>query len=774
MISILASAAIAYSATGSKMNKIPAPPPLTDLFNPAAARKLIANGVNKLAFIKRNTLDANHFYTEYVNSTWKPGGNICILDLKTGTARELMPEFSEGVFNRFDVSFDAKKIIFDYKKIHAEGYRIYEINVDGTGLRQLTFPQANEAALVKSYGNRQYHHGTDDMHPCYLPDGSIAFVSTRCQYSILCDSGDVFSTKVLYRMDKDGKGMRALSNNPVSEASPTLMPDGRILYHRWEYNDKAAGNAKCLWSMRTDGSGSAEVYGNTLTYPETLIYGRAIPGAPGKILSLACSHWGPNNAMGTVVVIDTTKNIRTREPLTYITKDVDAQAHSGFHFLIDGQWIHDKTGLPGRLFKDPYPISETLFMASLKPKGYRWNDVAAYDLCLLDANGETTPLYQDKSISCWHAMPLAPRTKPPVAEGSIDPALAKKGKAVCVVADVYHGMPEVERGAVKYLRVMEQVSRPWTVRNRWPNDRSGMAHSAIGIGRLGLKVQHGIVPVEKDGSAHFEVPAERNIYFQALDENHMAVQTERTYINYIPGETRSCVGCHELPGEVPPASTGFATPLALQRVPSQMRPQPGDSSPQKTINYLTQVQPVWDKHCIECHGAVDPKGGLNLTGAPTKLWTVSYEALMNSRNPRLGIPYAGEYMSANEDKGSADISYRNAYHSGSHTSPLVTVIGNGRIPLRHPDADAIARRLVNPHRNIRLTQAEFVSVVNWLDAFGQFYPSYWGLKNAAHEGHEFFRPDVGFEDAINREIPATFAPLYDNPPKQPKTTARSK
>jgi len=739
--------------------------PLVDRYNAEAGKGLIKQGVKEIVFIKRNTLDGNHFYTEYVNSTWMPGGNICVLNLETGKVRELVPELNSGVFNRFDVSFDAKKVVFDYRAKNEVGYRIYEVNVDGTGLRQLTFPEPDEAELVRLYGGKGYHHGTDDMHPCYLPDGGIAFVSTRCQYSILCNSADVYTTKVLYRMDADGKNMRALSNNPVSEAAPSLLPDGRILYHRWEYNDKAAGNAKCIWAMRPDGSGSVEIYGNTLTYPETLIYARAIPGAPNKLLSLASSHWGPNNALGTVITIDMTRNIRTREPLTYITKDVDAQAHSGFHFMIDGKWVHDKTGKPGRLFKDPYPISESLFMVSHKPKGYPWNHPNAYDIYLLNDAGETTPLYQDRSISCWHSYPLVPRTPPPVATSQINPVLAAKEMANCVVTDVYVGLTGVERGTVKYLRVMEQTSRPWTVRNRWKHDKHGMAHTALGIGRLGLKVQHGIVPVEKDGSANFLVPANRNIYFQALDENYMAVQTERTYINYMPGETRACIGCHELPGVAPPAPAGgLATPLALQRTPSELQPQPGDKRPEKVIDYLAQVQPVWNKHCISCHAGKTPKGNLDLTAKETTLYTVSYEALMKLNRPVQGISLAGEYDSANENKGSADISYRDAYVSGSHTSPLVAILSNGRIPVRHAEANTFAQRLIEAHKNVKLSEAEFVNVVNWIDAFGQFYPAYWGLKNVGYKEHAFYRPRVSFEDAIDRDIPATFTELYQNPP----------
>ena len=194
---------------------------------------------DKLVFVKRYTYSSNHYYTEYINAAWTPGGNLCVLDLKNNSVRELVPQLAGGVFERFDVSFDAQRIVLAWKAGPQVGYRIYEVNVDGTGLHQLTFPPADEDELVKKYRVfPHYHHGTDDMQPCYLPDGGIAFISTRCQYGILCDGPDDFTTTVLYRMDADGQHLRKLTNSSVSEASPVMLPDGRLLYTRWEYVDK--------------------------------------------------------------------------------------------------------------------------------------------------------------------------------------------------------------------------------------------------------------------------------------------------------------------------------------------------------------------------------------------------------------------------------------------------------------------------------------------------------------------------------------------------------
>ncbi|VGO18744.1 HzsA-related protein [Pontiella sulfatireligans] len=773
LISMVSICFILPGFAGKKKAAKPAPPspPLVDYFNPEAAKQLLDKGINELVFIKRYTLNASDYYAEYMTSTWLPGGNLCVLDLQTGNVRDLVPELNGGVFNRFDISFDAKKIAFDYKASAGTGYRIYEINIDGTGLRQLTFTPENEAELVALYGTKAYHHGTDDMHPCYLPDGGFAFVSTRVHQGVLCRKLDNYTTKTLYRMEADGSQLRKLSSNALSEAAPVMMADGRILYHRWEYNDKASSNLKCLWAMYPNGTGSVEVFGNTLTAPDTIIYGRPIPNKPSLYVALVTSNKNPNNALGSVVLIDAEKNTRTRKPLTYITKDIDAPVHTGFTFLVDGKWIHDTTGRPGRLFKDPYPVSEDLFIAPYKPKGFAWDDPNAYDLALLDLNGETTPLYQTKDISCWHPMALLPRANPSLASPALDPNLASENRAECVVTDIYVGMPGVERGTIKYIRVMEQVGRPWTARTRWKGDVENPGHTAVGIGHLGIKVQWGVVPVEEDGSAYFKVPADRNIYFQALDENYMMVQTERTIVNYMPGERRSCIGCHEQPKSTPsnPSRSGL---LALKRSASIPGPQRGEAEAKKVFDYTRQIQPIWNKHCVSCHSGDTPEGDLDLSDEFTILYLRSYENLMQPETEGVDS-LIGEYASTREVSW-YDLSYREAYYSGSHTAPLTVVLSNGKIPVHHPDRDAIMARLVPAHKDVKVSPAEFLKVVNWIDSFGQFYPSYWCLKNKAYKDQDFFRPEVAFDEVISTEIPARFRPLYDNPPKGIKVKAQPK
>ncbi|MBT3193062.1 MAG: hypothetical protein HN341_10950 [Verrucomicrobia bacterium] len=714
---------------------------------------------DKLIFVKRKTYTANHYYTKHINSRWLPGGNICVLDLKTKQVHDLVPELVGGVFERFDLSFDAKKIVFAWKAGNEQGYRLYEVDIDpetaertGSPLRQLTFPPENEAELQKQY-RVGYHHGTDDMQPCYLADGGIAFVSTRCQYGILCDQPDIFTTSVVYRMDADGKNMRRLTNSSVSENAPVALPDGRILYTRWEYFDKGAVSVKCLWAMNPDGSRSVEIYGADIALPPTMIHGRPIPGASSEYVVMGVPHC-PNNNMGTVIRLDMTRNIRSREPMTYMTPYVDIKSEGGFHFLYDdAQWQRDRSG-KGPLFADPYPLSRDLFLVSHKPAGKPWSHPTAYGIYLLDSAGGVAPVYADTDLSCWEPYPLKPREKPMVLAAAVDPQLAEENLAACVVTDIYHGMENVERGSIKYIRVIEQIPRPWATRRRWEGDAYDQQHATITKDtHMGLKVQHGVVPVEDDGSAHFVVPAMANISFQALDENYMAIQTERTYVNYMPGERRSCIGCHETPDSAPPPTTG-SIGKALTRAPSIPGPQVGETRGQRPLDFALDVQPILDRHCIRCHSGAEPKGGVDLSGTPTTMFSRAYESLLTERRGGGGrprnkcelFPTVGE----NHPK-TGNVHYMPARSFGSHNSVLIAMLAPDKVTLTDPAKAALAARLAEVHKAIKLTPEELLKISNWVDTNAQFYGMYWGRKNVRHKDHPNFRPTPTFERATRYE-----------------------
>jgi len=694
-------------------------------------------GADKLLFVKRYTYHSSHFYTDFIDGVGNFGGNLCVLDLKSGKVTDLLPEMARGIFGRFDLHFSARRIVFDWKKAPREGFRLYEIGIDPeTGrrvgeVRQLTFPPPDEAERIKKYDNsflgrtgRMYYHQTDDMHPCYLPDGGVCFTSTRCEYGTLCDAPDTLSTAVLYRIDGDGKNMEKLTNSAVSEFSPSVMEDGRILYTRWEYVDKGQLGIKCLWAMRPDGTASMEVYGNDIPFPPTLLHGRQIPGRGDQFVVLGTPHY-PQSGIGTVIRLDMTRNIRTREPMTYITPHVDIRQEGGWNHRVDGKWVRHTRG---PLYMDPYPLSAEQFLVAHNPDK-PWNDKRAYGLWLIDEAGDHVRIYKDPEFSCWQPVPLRPRKTPPVLPPARDAELAAKGLAECVVQDVYHGLSGVERGAVKYLRIMEQLPRPWACRRFWdPRSRYGSHTKLVSRGSvLAVKVLRGVVPVYEDGSARFYVPADRNIYFEALDKDYMELQRERTYVNYRPGEKRSCVGCHETPQD--PVPRRFRLTIAQRKAPVLPASQPGDEVPERPIHYVTDVQPVLDRHCIRCHGAERPQGGLGLTGELTTRFCRSYENIL-----RRGL--VKTFDEGSDWGGSA---YAPAKTVGSHASRFIRQVREGC-----------------PGNDRPLPRADFVKLATWVDSNAQYYGSYWGRRHLRYKDHPNFRPVPTFAEAVR-----TVAPLPD-------------
>jgi hypothetical protein len=689
-----------------------------------ARLKEMMPGTTEILFVKRYTFQSSHYYTDHIDGCRRFGGNICVLSLQDGSVRDLLSgEMAEGIVGRCDLSYDGTRIVFGWKRKYGEGFRIWEVFLDGTGLRQLTFPPDDEGERIAKHrhpGNNRYTWHTDDMHPCYLPDGGICFVSTRCEHVILCGITPKYTTTVLYRMDGDGGNMEKLSNNSVSEATPGIMSDGRILYTRWEYIDKGQVASKGLWAMKSDGTASEEIYGANIAFPSVFYAGRPAPGGNNKFVAVGTPHMPLG--VGTLMLIDSKLNRRTGEPVTYLTPEIDNCHQIGWDRLPGGATKpippEDQAGRDGGgnvragpFYMDPYPLTEKQVLMSMNPD-QRWNALNAYNLYLYD-NGIRRLLYDDDETSCWMPIPVRARKTPPITRTACDPELAGNKLARVIVTDVHEGLDGVPRGTVRYLRINEHVPRPWLNRLFSLPFKTLVSVDA----HLGLKVQHGIVPVEKDGSAHFLVKADRNIFLQALDENFVEVQRERTFVNYRPGETRGCVGCHET-GNTP---TNKRFPLAVSRQPSMPGPQPGEESGERTISYAVDVQPVWDKHCVKCHGGEKTEGALDLSGKLTGRFNISYQNIMKRRL----IAYIGE---GRPKAGNAH--YLPPYSVGAHASKL-------------------SKYIRKSHHNVSLSMEEQIRVTTWMDSNGQYHGSYWGRHEIKDKEHPNFRREATFAEAVS-------------------------
>ena len=726
-------------------------PPTAD---PAAARAPIDPdelGFEEIVFVKRKPYSSDHYYTDINNGTspdrFLPHNGIYVYNFRTRSERAVVTGADlpggQGFIGKISLSFDAHKIVFDCRLDPGSGFRIWEVNTDGTGLRQISLAPEDEAQKVARW-ERSWH--TDDVHPCYLPDGKIIFSSTRCEHTVLCGGSAHLVAPGLHRMDADGTHVEQLTRSPVSEFCPVILDDGRVMYHRWEYVDKGARVAKTIWTMNPDGTGPREIYGVADDTTTVYMYPQAIPGSAHRLVCVGTCHYPQGGCLGPIMLIDFNRGVRRRGPdpdeadyvqgderypVTNITPHVFIQrrTEAGWHFLTeDGGYVHDPNGQKGHLYTHPYPLNDRQFLVSYKVNtADHYKEVAnAYALYLIDTEGNHRFVHADDELSCWHPLPLVARRVPPSLQSSPDPKYAASNQAVCVLANVYQGMEGIEPGSVKWLRINEALPRFWSTGRRWEPSLSSSSWKAA----LWPRVQWGVVPVEEDGSAHFLVPASRSIFFQALDENFRELQRERTYVNYAPGEVRSCSGCHGQSHRT--ASWGSATPLALSRPPSTPQPQPcdlvangGDGHAGQVIHYPTDIQPIFDAKCVACHGESDPADGLRLTGEVTLFYNTSYEELARKELAGPIIPEFTSFLSG--DRGNYNGAYLPPRNLGCPTSTMIAMLTDSAHPKNAKD----------DHSQM-LTESELMVLSRWVDTNYQFYGSYYGRQHP-----QWVNPDPG-------------------------------
>ncbi len=726
-----------------------------------------------IIFIKRLTLYSSHFYTDFHTaflpperpSPYSSTNGIYIKNVQSGivtpviTAADMQAATGsgDGVFYDFDVSFDGQKVVFDYKPSTPEGFRIWQCNIDGSNLTQLTTTPPDEAANIAEYywdiwDTFNYHY--DDMQPVYTPDDHIIFTSTRPKYKILCSNGLV--TCVLHRMDLDGSNMEKLSDSPLSEFAPTVMEDGRILYSRFEYVDKAANCVKVLTAMQPDGTNTNEIFGLDQVSPPTFNYARQIPGRPDLFVSGVSPH-EIGTTIGGIVLIDTNKDVRPPEDdfdipapaVTYVTSDLRFLSWEGFDYWDGNSWENTMDGRGCRLYTQPYPLDEETFLVACKyTANDYWYDQDGYDIYMIDTAGNHQLVHGEGSTSCWSPRVYEARQRPVVINSFRSPTFAALNQGVCIVTDVHRGMQGVAPGAVKYLRVLIQIPRHWSSHRipLWGGEEAELTLSSVEwFTRIWPGAQLGIVPVETDGSAYFVVPADMNIWLQALDENYMEVQRERTFFNMRPGEFRSCVGCHERHGEAPPASDG-TPPIALQSAPVVPGPMPGEAAGTgdwagwgvKAIHYPGHIQPIFDNKCVSCH---DGSPAPDLRNTVTKWANRSYVSLAGPGaddidiDPPFMSPYIGNLIYEMK-YGMVERGYLTPYTLGSSQSVLVNKLRT------------------DPAHTARVTNVELNNIIRWVDMNGQFFGTYYGRHLGMYEGHQNFRVTPTFEEAISPDAPS--------------------
>ncbi len=556
----------------------------------------------EMLFVKRVPTSYSHLVMQYYGWRARPGGGLFVLE-RPGfslACRDILAgRLAGGNVLEPRLSYDGRQIVFSFvdraageydpATVGNDGgeesgyYHVYSVDVDGSGLQRLTGGPF------------------DDLMPTWLPDGGIAFSSTRRRGYARC-FGAQFSPRwdvyTLHRMEADGTGIRTLSFHDTNEWFPAVAHNGEILYARWDYIDRDAVLHQNLWAMRPDGTNPRALWGNATPTPHCTFQIHPVPNS-SKIVFTASAHHSITG--GSIALVDPAIAGDGEEAITRITAEIP--------FPEAESWdIHE-------YYDAPWPLSETYFLVGYSPQPLVWepgaNPQAALGIYLLDAFGNRELIYRDPEIGSSNPTPIMPRPQPPVLASQLGDEEADVGELL--LADVYEGLGNVPRGAIERLRVVQIFPKTTPLADQPP----------VGAAREeNARAILGTVPVEADGSARFLVPARRPVLFQALDAEGFAYQTMRTVTYLQPGEKTSCVGCHEHRRATPAHDARELA--ALKRPPSSIDPGELGGRP---FSYVEVVQPVLDRHCVGCHGGEDPAGGMLLTGEPLHPFTQSYVSL---------------------------------------------------------------------------------------------------------------------------------------------------
>jgi len=535
-------------------------------------------------------------------------GRLLVLDgLHPGGKLRKIPVPAPGMFWRPDLSFDGRKALFCYRPEKDRTFHLYEINLDGSGLRQVTFG------------------GYDDLDPVYMPDGHIIFLSNRGNSYARCAVGH--PSYVLARCDRDGKNIYLISASNEPEYTPALLPDGRVLYTRWEYTDKELMRIQSLWTVNPDGTNVAVYWGNQSFWPDMLLEARPIPGTHRVMFA---GHGHHDVFKGCVGILDRTRGFNYPDGLTKVTADVPwPEVGDGPDERMETDAYHASGAYAG--YKSPFPLSEEVFLVSIRTGEKRLptkrdHSRGKFMLYLMDIYGNRE-LIHEGAHNVLYALPVRPRPKPPVLPDRVAwPGSEKEGgevkPGVLYSANVFEGMPAALKEKAKYLRVINLDYTTFTFGLKtqgpgfWGQECKPHMHAGPPLsitGNDGIKRILGTVPIEADGSVSFEVPPCKQLHFQLLDEHHRALQTMRSFANVMPGEQRGCVGCHEMHSVAPAAYAA----LAAKKLPAQITPPPW--GPHYSLGYERDIQPILDKHCGSCHqGNGKGREKLDLTLRPSK------------------------------------------------------------------------------------------------------------------------------------------------------------
>ena len=447
------------------------------------------------------------------------------------------------------------------------------------------------------------------------------------------------------------KNLRRLTFDQDANWNPVVMNNGRVMYTRWEYTDLTHYYSRIVMHMNPDGTENKALYGSGSMFPNSTFDIQPLPGHGSAFVGIISGHHGVARS-GRLIIFDPTKG---RKNVQGMVQEIPHRNRPIQELikdeLVNGVWPQ---------FVKPTPLNDKYFLvaAKLDPQslwGLYLVDIYDNVTCLMQAEGEgyISPI-------------LVKETKTPPAIP--DRVKLNEKEATIFIQDIYEGegLRGIPRGTVKELRLhaYEYAYVKTRSDHNWHGIQSGWD----------IKRLLGTVPVEEDGSAIFKVPANTPISIQPIDKDGVAVQWMRSWVTGQPGEVVSCIGCHEDQNQIPIPKRVMAS----QKAAAPLKAPEGGV---RSFTFDLEIQPILDRACIACHNgegkAFDLRGG--------KKDKLGY-----------GTSYLNIHPYVHRQGGEGDMVVLQPYEYHPNTSELVRILKKG-------------------HHNVKLTDAEWLKLYNWID-----------------------------------------------------------
>jgi len=545
-----------------------------------------------------------------------------------------------------DLHWDAGKMLFSMRSTKNNRYEIFEIGADGKNLRQVTRSLPD----------------VDNYDACYLPNEKIIYGSTACFQGIPCVGGGN-QVANLYVMNPDGTGVRQLCFDQDHNWNPSVTPQGRVIFARWEYSDTPHYFTRVVMAMNPDGTNQRAIYGSNSYWPNSTFFPRSIPGHPSRFVGVISGHHGVPR-MGELILFDPHKG--------QFEADGVVQRIPGYGKKVEPIIRDQLVNNSWPRFLHPYPLSGKYVLTACQ-----LNRQSPWGVYLVDIFDNMLPICVEPGVHTLEPVPLRKTKRPPVIPERVD--LTRKD-AIVYLSNVYvgGGLRGVPRGTIKKLRLFA-----------FDYGYHGLAnHTYIGIeGPWDVHRILGTVDVMPDGSAAFHVPANTPIAVQPLDDDGAAMQLMRSWFVAMPGENLSCVGCHENANEASPPGVLMAS----RRPPQKIQPWFG---PARGFSFDREVQQrVLDKYCVGCHNDKPYKGRklVDLRQDNQRSFSRAYRELQ--KHVRRPGPESDYHMFPPAE-----------YHPS--TSPLIQMLRKG-------------------HNNVKLDAEAYERLYAWIDLNVPYYGT-WG------------------------------------------------